>query len=226
MAEAGSTVELIADCEADILVIKPGVTLDLGCYDLTANGLVGLTGSLLNADRFSTSADYGKLIVPQDKLVMTGGGTILNDSNGKPYEILPIWNGEDAYVMTQAYIDDFGSENYGLVINEETKTIEFRFTHVMGGSANRTFLADGSDDNAMKIVLRLSWASDNGVAYQDFVYNADFVGLVVGGGYNYTFVLTGYDALNINLENLEVVAMILTDCGITVDGTTWYGMAQ
>ena len=223
LAEAGEgdVVKLTADCDESgkTLIIRPGVTLYLDAYELKADGLIGFAGSVLNAARYSTTSDYGRLVVPKENLVLTGGVAAENDDN-PDYDVIPIWNGEDAYILANAMINDT-DPGYGLKIDEETKTISFSFVHKAGGSANKAFFLDGTGDNALKIVIRLEWASGNGVAYQDFVYNDDFVGLVSGGGYNYSFVLNNYDILNIDLSNLKVTAMILTDAGTVTAGTTW-----
>ena len=47
------------------------------------------------------------------------------------------------------------------------------------------------------------------------------MGLVSGGCYNYSFILSGYDLLNVDLSNLKVTAMILTDAGTITSGQVW-----
>jgi hypothetical protein len=217
-ANPGDTVKLIADNDAtgETLILRPGVTLHLGAYDLIADGFIGFNGSILDATRYSATGDYGKLIVPKENLVLSGGQAAVNGA----YDVIPVWNGEDAYILANALVNDTEGE-YGLKIDEENKTIRFSFVHKVGGSANNAFFKDGTGDNALKIIIRLEWASGNGVAYQDFVYNDDFVGLVSGGGYNYSFVLNNYDILNIDLSNLSVTAMILTDAGTITAGQVW-----
>ena len=70
------------------------------------------------------------------------------------------------------------------------------------------------------MIIRLSWTNEQGTAYQDFVYNDAQVGKVTGK-FDYTFTLTGYTALNINLATLEVTAMVVTESGATAFGQTW-----
>ena len=217
-AQPGDTVELRSDVDAsgETLILRPGVTLHLGAYDLIADGFIGFNGSILDATRYSATGDYGKLIVPKENLVLSGGQAAVNGE----YDVIPVWNGEDAYILANALVNDTEGE-YGLKIDEENKTIRFSFVHKVGGSANNAFFKDGTGDNALKIIIRLEWASGNGVAYQDFVYNDDFVGLVSGGGYNYSFILNHYDILNIDISNLKVTAMILTDAGTITAGQAW-----
>ena len=220
LAEAveGDVIQLTADTDeqGNTLIVRPGVTLHLGAYDLIADGFIGFNGSILDATRYSATGDYGKLIVPKENLVLSGGQAAVNGE----YDVIPVWNGEDAYILANALVNDTEGE-YGLKIDEENKTIRFSFVHKVGGSANNAFFKDGTGDNALKIIIRLEWASGNGVAYQDFVYNDDFVGLVSGGGYNYSFILNNYDILNIDLSNLKVTAMILTDAGTITTGQVW-----
>ena len=220
LAEAGTgdVIRLHTDLDltGQTLILRPDVTLDLGAFDLRADGLIGFNGSILEATRYSATGDYGKLIVPKENLVLSGGQAAVNGE----YDVIPVWNGEDAYILANALVNDTEGE-YGLKIDEENKTIRFSFVHKVGGSANNAFFKDGTGDNALKIIIRLEWASGNGVAYQDFVYNDDFVGLVSGGGYNYSFILNNYDILNIDLSNLKVTAMILTDAGTITAGQVW-----
>ena len=217
-AKPGETVELVADADESgkTLIIRPGVTLNLGTYDLIADGFIGFNGSYLNATRYSATGDYGKLIVPKENLVLTGGTAVQNGE----YDVIPVWNGEDAYILANALINDTDA-GYGLKIDEENKTISFSFAHKAGSSANSAFFKDGTGDNALKIIIRLEWANENGVAYQDFVYNDEFVGKVSDGGYNYSFILNNYDILNIDISNLKVTAMIITDCGTVTAGQIW-----
>ena len=217
-AYPGCTIVLTNDVDAtgETLILRPGVTLHLGAYDLIADGFIGFNGSILDATRYSATGDYGKLIVPKENLVLSGGQAAVNGE----YDVIPVWNGEDAYILANALVNDTEGE-YGLKIDEENKTIRFSFVHKVGGSANNAFFKDGTGDNALKIIIRLEWASGNGVAYQDFVYNDDFVGLVSGGGYNYSFILNNYDILNIDISNLKVTAMILTDAGTITTGQAW-----
>ena len=218
-ARSGDTVEMIANSDerGKTLFMPSGVTLDLNTYDLYADGLIGLNGSILNAGRYSASGDYGRLYVPMENLALTGGDAFINGN----YDVIPVWNGSNAYVLANALINDNPANGYGLTIDQRAKTINFKFTHTIGGSANNAFFKDGPSDNATKFILRLEWESDNGVAFQDFVYKDSFVAAVSGGGYTYTFVLEHYDLLNINVNNLKVTAMILTDCGTITTGYTW-----
>ena len=218
-ARSGDVVEMIADSDerGKTLFMPSGVTLDLNTYDLYADGLIGLNGSILNAGRYSSSGDYGRLYVPMENLALTGGDAFINGN----YDVIPVWNGSNAYVLANALINDNPANGYGLTIDQRAKTINFKFTHTIGGSANNAFFKDGPSDNATKFILRLEWESDNGVAFQDFVYKDSFVAAVSGGGYTYTFVLEHYDLLNINVNNLKVTAMILTDCGTITTGYTW-----
>ena len=112
------------------------------------------------------------------------------------------------------------TKNRGLKIDEENDTIYFQFKHQATKAINQSLLKDGAGDNALKVVVRLVWNTGDGEAYQDFVYNDRFVGEVTGSK-DYTFTLTGYSALNIDLDTLSVKAMIITESGAVASGTVW-----
>jgi len=108
-----------------------------------------------------------------------------------------------------------------LKIDSEAKTIEFQFTLDMTGAIKRNLLKDGADDNEMSVVVRLEWTTDDGIAYQDFVYNNGFVSNVCSANKDFYFMMKGYDALGITAENLTVKGVVITGNGIEVCGIDW-----
>lgn len=213
-AQAGDTVTLMTDVSEpeSNLMIDENVTLDLAGYDLTVKSLNGLTGSCLNATRYG-NADHGRLFVEQGRLSLTEA--IKNGEN----EVIPYWDPYDGcYVLANTRIKDVDN---AFTVDEANKTVSFRFSYGAGAAANETFLSDGADDNAMSFIVRLEWESENGIAYQDFVYKNTYVETLAKSGGNFTFELTGYDVLNIDLDTFSITGMILTDAGIVVSGTEY-----
>ena len=112
------------------------------------------------------------------------------------------------------------AKNRGLTIDEETEKIYFQFKHQATGAINKSLLADGAEDNELSVIIRLAWSNEKGTAYQDFVYNDSQIAKAAGS-YDYTFTLTGYSELNIDLSTLEVTAMVVSESNATASGTTW-----
>lgn len=211
-AATKGTVTLLNDTEVVGAFIPKGVTLDLANYTLTAGYLIGLKGSYLTA-----TPNAGKLVIEKDSLVLPEQGY----KNADEQYVLPVWNPEqNCYVFSLFVLNTDPAKDRGLKVDEANETIYFQFKHQATGAINRTLLADGAGDNALKVIVRLVWNTDDGAAYQDFVYNDRFVGEVTGSK-DYTFTLTGYSALNINLDTLSVTAMIVTESGAVASGDVW-----
>jgi hypothetical protein len=66
--------------------------------------------------------------------------------------------------------------------------------------------------------------TDDGIAYQNFVYKPEFVQKVadnVNYAQDYAFTLTGIDLLQIKLDTLKVTAVIVSDSGAAAEGMQW-----
>ena len=211
-AKPGDVVTLTADAVAGNLFVPVGVTLDLAEYSLTADYLFGVKGTFLTG-----TPEKAKLMVPKDNVILAQDGYV----NAKGQYVLPIWDpASNCFQFSLFVVNTDTSKNRGLKINEAAEEIRFQFKHQATSNLNSLLLADGASDNEMSIVIRLSWTNDQGTAHQDFVYNDNQVAKVTGS-YDYTFVLTGYSALNINLDTLVVQAMVITNSGATAFGTAW-----
>ncbi len=216
-AVSGDTIVLLADCEADNVIIKSGVTLDLGSYTLTAQYVVGFNGSFLTA-----TPAQGKLIVAKDNVALP-----FDCYTGK-YDILPIYNGdhyEFAYfrVNTNPVENVEASNDRGLTVDAENHIIQFKFA--VDASQNAIdLLKNGAEDNGLSIIVRLTWQTEDGLAQQDFFYNETLIGRFFSAigteeKLDFTFNMSGYDALNIQEETLTVCAMVVTDSGVVSQGT-------
>ena len=215
-AKSGDVVELVANATENYVIVPNGITLNLQGYDLTANNVIVFNGGFITA-----TYNDGKLIVAKDNLVMPEA--VYNDDGRS---VLPVWNNADGCyvfgrfrVMTTAD-DPTVNAARGLHIYEEEERIYFQFKHSATTAINQNFLYNGASDNAMNFIVRLEWETDNGIAYQEFVYNDEQVGKVTGT-YDYNFTLNGYSAMNINLDTLRVYGMITTDSGAVCYGSIW-----
>ena len=79
------------------------------------------------------------------------------------------------------------------------------------GSEFNSLLADGAIDNALSIVVRLTWIDNNGaVATQDFVFIDSLVEYVYSNKQNFTLKITSLgDATDVN-----VTVMLISDTGV------------
>ena len=229
-ATSGETVTLIADSAEDVsLIIPTGVTLDLQGYTLTADRLIGLNGSYLNAKRPSSTTNTlgGILNVPEDNLILSENGYKLTEVA----YVLPVWNPEAKHFQFSQFIVNTNNDDRGLWINEEKEKIYFQFKHQASTLINQRLLADGASDNELAVKVVLEWSNDSGAAGVEFVYNDEQVGYIVLGKYSetegkniamdYTFTLTNYSQLNIDISTLKVYAKIETNSGATAFGDVW-----
>jgi len=126
---------------------------------------------------------------------------------------LPIWS-ENGYVFDQ----------YNMVarLYQYEDRLEFRMDPRL--RYNRNLLADGAEDNNITVVARLTWETEQGIAYQNFVYNEDMVKDVFSsplknGGNSVLFTLetSGYE----NWTNLTYTAVLISDAKTEVVSATW-----
>ena len=200
-ADPGQTVRMTGDITAGTVIIPTDITLDLQSNTLTLDRLIGLNGSYLMGD-----VAAAKLIVAKDNVLLADGCV----KNGSGYGILPIWL-DDHYEFSLFNVQVQTSAQ-GLYIDEANQKIQFKFAHQNSG-AYLNELTDGGLDNGIKVIIEISWTTENGAPYQTFVYNDTFFGIVAAGGYNYTFNLNGYSAMDLDLSTMKIVAKVVTDTG-------------
>ena len=221
-ANSGETVQLTRDyTEKNEIILKSGVTLDVGKYTLTAEkDMIGLDGSYLDGDPFDIDGSYGK-VVTRKSFTMLSDGAYVDEKN---YSILPIYY-NDGYVFTRMEVntDQKKEPNRGLSVDTENKQIRFQFVTNMTGDVRKNILNDGATGNCANVVVRLEWEVIGGddIAYQDFVYNDAQIAAICSGGKDFTFTMVGYDALNIDLDTLSVKGIVKTDCGVIEYGSPW-----
>lgn len=209
--KGGGTVTLLADQHVSGVVIPSGVTLDLGDSTLTAGYVIGVNGSCLTA-----TPNSGRLKVARGRLALPEQGC--RTASGQ--YILPVWDpGQNCYLFSRFEVDT-GNSVHGLFVDEDAEVIRFRFRHQATDVINRTLLADGAGDNALKVVVRLAWAGSGGQVHQDFVFSDGLVGKAAGS-YDYTFTLADCSALGIDPDTLRVTGMIITDSGAAATGAEW-----
>ena len=195
-ANSGETVQLVADCTEGYVLVTPGVTLDLNGHTLTADYVVAF-GEADVIDSLRT----GLLKVAQNNIVLDEGN-----------DYVPVWNTVNGYTFTQLAITD-NNQGMGLTMDGDKATFKF-----VTFFRDTNLLTNGVTDNDLAVVIRVSWTTENGIAYQDFVYNDTQVGTVVtkNGKMAFELTFTGCEGL----ENLTFTAMVLSETGAEFCGNT------
>jgi len=207
-ADAGQTIIMVADSvETSGLVLFEGIDLNLNGKILTAPYVVAFAGNTM----YNTASDgSGKLVCSN---VALDGNTNMK-TTGRAY--LPIWNG-DGYVFDQ--------HNIVCRLLEDTDKGEIEFRIDPRLRFNRDLLADGITDNKLTMVVRLTWETEDGIAYQNFVYNEDMVKdvftspLTAQGGNSTLFniITTDYE----QWTNLTYTAMLISEGKVEATSSTF-----
>jgi len=196
------------------IIIPANVVLDIQSFTLEAERVIGLNGSKLTATPPNTDGENG------GSLKVVSGNLVLAEDPiyDGTLAILPIWDpSQDCYMFSKFGFLTTPTEKAptrGLTIDTEKEEIYFQFKHQATGYFNTGILKDGTSDNALKIIIRIEWKTDQGDAYQEFVYNDNQVGLVTGTS-DYTFRLTQYSLVGVNLDSVKLTAMVVADSGAT-----------
>ena len=190
-AKESQTIILLTDCAEPVIMVTPGITLDLNGFELTASYAVAFdTAHIIN------SAASGRLVIAIDNLVLDDGNAMI-----------PVYDGT-GYLFTQA----------GFVVGlDDTYTGSGIRIKAMAYPLNMNvveLLKDGVSDNNIHIVMRLSWDTADGTGTQEFVFTdalaADVYSSNTGtwSGYKrlFTLVITGYE----NIRNLRANLMVVS----------------
>lgn len=214
-AAPGDTITLTADTtENATITIPSGVTLDLRGYTLTADRVIGLDGSFLNATcPSSTGTGGGKLIVPKGNLTLSEE-SFVDSAN---YNILPVWTGSE-YIFSRLVTNNNKVVGDKLKVTDDS--IFFQFGYNATSYVKKTYFADGFSDNALSMIVRISWKTFDGngeyqgIATQDFAYSDIQVGKATNNA-SLVYELTNYKSLGIDIEkgNVKISGMIITDSG-------------
>jgi len=185
--------------------------LNIDTYNLQADYIIALKNSkITNASSGTAGA---RLLVEKENLSLP---EVPYYRTANDRYVLPVWDAvNENYVFGNFKINDTGN-NRGIRYMDDG-SVEFQFKHATNGTINDLLEDDlGADDNALTFEAIVTWTTDTGVAYEHFVYNADFVGKVAGKvpnkSYDFLFKLTNYE----QLTDLKLYAIIVTDSGAQV----------
>ena len=192
-AQAGETVQLVADIEEMMVMVTKGITLDLNGHILTAGYLVAFNGNHV----IDSAAEKGMLKISAN-----------NISLSKNNAYMPVYN-VDGYVFTTVKLQS--------IIKETAEGFKVQYRPSLGTALN-SLLADGARDNQLKLVIRLSWIDANGAeASQDFVFTEELVSEAYMTGKTLNLTVSGVEGY----ENIKVSLMVVSDTGVEISNQVY-----
>ena len=196
----GGTITLLSDVTADIVVLKPGTTLDLNGYTLTAELFAAMKGAKV-LDGGEDCIGGGLLKIEKENL------SLAQDNGG----VIPVWNGVDGYIFTKVSF-------LQVAYPGGTGAAQYIFLPQLSNTEAAVLLVDGGLDNGLKIKVELTW--NNGQSQQFYTYNDALVEKVFasGGRLVFSLTVTGIDGIGDMLAS----AVVVTDTGAQASNT---GMA-
>ena len=196
--ETGGIVKLIADAENGNLMIRPGITLDLNGYTLTADHIAVFNG----ANIVDNSADNTGLLAVDSENVIIGA----NNSQ------MPVWNGS-GYVLSAIDLASLCKLDGRVEITNDQFGFAF---HPLFQTTATALLSDGAEDNNVTIEVRIRWKNSLGDEYRNFVYNEDQVKTVMPTARGaFTLTVTGLSAIT-DISDLYVEAVVRSSTGVCI----------
>ena len=191
-AQLGDTVKLMYDStEADV-VIRPGVTLDLNGYSLTADYVFTVRNSTLID---SSIENTGMLKVDPDC-------ASISPTNSQ----LPVWNGEGYVFTTVTYKTR--------LMSHDSDSLKFAFLPQFRTGAT-ALLEDGVDGNKVTIEVRVSWLTTMGREYRNLVFNEQQVDMLVGTNGAFILTFTGFSQLDM-ASGISVEGVVISETGVSI----------
>ena len=189
------------------LVLYPGAYLNMQAYSLTADYLVGLTGSYITGECIAKDGVTGaKLYVPQNAISLPSKAP----ANAKGQNIIPVWD-NDHFVLSLMLITNTSMET--TTDAEGTTIVKFQLNST--SYVKNSLLNDGGSDNDVSVIIRVSYTliQDAGEIRvdQNFNYNDSLVATTSSNA-KLTCALEGCD----NYIDLAFTIVVLTDSGVEV----------
>ena len=187
----GGTIALLADATTGNVVVKPGVTLDLNGYTLTANLVVAMNGAVI--------LDGGEACIGGGSLKIAKGNLALSKDNGN---VVALWNGVDGYIFTKV--------TYQQLANPlGNGAAQYIFLPAFSNAEANALLADGGADNGFSMKVSLVW--NKGQSQQFYTYDEAFVAQVFASSGRLAFSLTVTGIAGI--KDMKASAVAVTDSG-------------
>ena len=205
-AKSGETVELVADAEADYIVITPGVTLNLGSYSLTANYVIGLNGSFVtaNIEGATEGVAGGKLIVNQNNISLSSAAP---NADGN-WKVVPVWM-DGYYVFAKAQI-------YNPTFTVEDNTAKLDFIPTFNQYFKSNVFNDGCEDNDVSIIINVTYMEGDIKVTKEYYYTTPMVQQAMA---NYHLTATMSDCNE--LTDVVFSIAIVTAAGVVVSSANY-----
>ncbi len=211
-ATSGQTVTMIGNATENVVMINPGVTLNLGAYTLTANYVVGLKDSVLTGTVYGgAGVASGKLVAPKDNVLLDGNNAT-TVAGGRTYKVLPFWNGTDAYLFSIYDIYSITSAYYN------SEQIYLEFAHQASKACRTDYFNNGIADNALEMTVTLTWSGPTGDYNQTYVFNENTIMDMspAGTSARYYFILKGYEKLALDPTDFTMSVVLRSTTGLEV----------
>jgi hypothetical protein len=186
----GGSLMLLADLSAGAVVLKPGVTLNLNGYTLTADMVFAMNGAIVTDGTFCTGGGFLK--------IAKGNLALSNDNGG----VIPVWNGNDGYVFTKVTFQQMAKP-------VDKTAAQYIFLPAFSNAQAAALLADGGLDNSVKLKVSLTW--NGGQTQQFYTYSDALLSKVVASGGRLAFSLniTGIEGIS----DMSAGAVVVSDSG-------------
>ena len=193
------TIKLLMNVEADTVILKPGVILDLNGHILTSDIVVVMDDATI-LDGGAVCTGGGLLKVPEYNLIFAR-------ENGQG--VIPVWNGVDGYVFTK------------VIFQQMVKTVgegaaQYIFQSTFSNAEAAALMVDGGADNGVKIKVGLTWNS--GQCQQFYTYSEELVSKVFASEGKLVFSLTITGIAGIS--DMVAKAIVVTDSGTQATNTS------
>ena len=185
------TLVLLADVEANSVIVKPGVMLDLNGYTLTTDLLIAMNGAIVT--------DGGADCIGGGSLKIAKANLVLAQDNGG---VIPVWNGADGYVFTKVSYQQ-------LARTAGEGAAQYIFLPAFSNADAATLLANGGADNGVHVKVGLNW--NDGQCQQFYTYQDTLVEQVFSSGGKLVFSLTITGIAGIT--DMTASAVLVTDSG-------------
>lgn len=190
----GGTVTLLTDCEAEDVIVKGDVTLDLNGYTLTAE----YVATFNNSNIIDNSEDKtGLLVVDTDNVSFAHNNTQM-----------PVYNGE-------GYMFDAPTIGHGIG-NVTSDGFTYAFLPKFNSKIIELFKDNAASDHALSFIVEIFWTDDNGTTRsQQFKYSDEGIAKWYTSGSTFGLKITGLGSL-VDKE-ISITLKLVSDLGVMVE---------
>ncbi len=204
-AKSGETIKLNGNVTENTVTIAPGVAVDLGGFELTANFVLGLNESNIYD---SNTSSKGKIYVAKNNVTFSKDNTQLPvyDAQNGCYQFLKI---------NLARANKFVYSN-----GAYTAEPVFGDSATIAKGIAKTLFSQGAAKSGVNVRIRVSWVDKNDTytATQDYTFKDSEVNKVVssftGSKYTTIFGATFSEAVLTQGDSIEISTIVDSDTGV------------